>query len=104
LIEKHEKQKKERLGLNGRKRAAEATSADAAGASIGSMALACFALLVWKTIQNHAPWLVLLGATLLWISLSVLLWQIRKRLAIYRRRNRRKRSTPGQATISPTTE
>src|SRR6266481_9955216 len=52
LIEKHEKQKKERLGLNGTKRAAEAVSADAAGAAIGTIGLACFALIIWKTIPN----------------------------------------------------
>ena len=59
LIEKHEKQKKERLGLNGTKRAAEATSVDAAGAAIGTIGLAFFALVVWKAIPNHASWLIL---------------------------------------------
>jgi uncharacterized protein DUF3147 len=86
LIEKHEREKKERLGLNGTKRAAQAVSAAAAGASIGTIGLAAFALVVWKTIPNHSAWLVLLGATLVWMTLSVLLWQVRKRFALYRRR------------------
>src|SRR5437868_9976089 len=47
LIEKHEKQEKERPGLKGTKRAADAVSVDAAGAAIGTLGLACFALLVW---------------------------------------------------------
>ena len=64
LIEKHEKQEKERLGLKGAKRAADAVSVDAAGAAIGTIGLACFALLVWKAIPNHTTWLVLLGAAL----------------------------------------
>src|SRR5256886_13926614 len=85
LIEKHEKQKKERLGLNGTKRAAEAVSADAAGAAIGTIGVAGFASVIWKTIPNYSPWLVLGGAPLVWISLSVLLLQIRKRFSVYRR-------------------
>ena len=96
LIEKHEKEKKERLGLSGTKRAAEAVSADATGAAIGTIGLACFALVIWKTIPNYSPWLVLLAATLVWMALSVLLWQIRKRFAVYRRRNRPEHSTSGQ--------
>ena len=86
LIEKHERERKARRGLKGTKRAAQAVSVAAAGASIGTIGLAAFALLVWKTIPNHSPWLVLLGATLVWMTLSVLLWQVRKRFALFRRR------------------
>ena len=86
LIEKHERERKARLGLKATKRAAQAVSVAAAGASIGTIGLAAFALLVWKTIPNHSPWLVLLGATLVWMTLSVLLWPVRKRFALFRRR------------------
>jgi len=85
LIEKHERESKARLGLKGTKRASRAVSVAAAGASIGTIGLAAFALVVWKTIPNHSPWLVLLGATLVWMTLSVLLWRARKRLALFRR-------------------
>jgi len=101
LIEKHEKQEKERLGLTGTKRAAEAASVDAAGAAIGTIGLACFALLVWKAIPNHMPWLVLLGAALLWMGLSFLLWQIRKRFALYRRPHKRAQVTSKQSSAPP---
>ena len=101
LIEKHEKQEKERLGLKGTKRAAEAVSVDAAGAAIGTIGLACFALLVWKAIPNHTPWLVLVGAALLWMGLSFLLWQIRKRFALYRRPNTRTHATSKPASAPP---
>ena len=101
LIEKHEKQEKERLGLKGTKRAAEAVSVDAAGAAIGTIGLACFALLVWKAIPNHTPWLVLLGAALLWMGLSFLLWQIRKRFALYRRPHKRAQVTSKQSSAPP---
>jgi hypothetical protein len=86
LIEKHESEKKAQLGLKGTKRAAQAVSVVAAGASIGSIGLAAFALVIWKTIPDHSPWLVLIAATLLWMGLSVLLWHFRKRLALYRLR------------------
>ena len=101
LIEKHEKQKKERLGLKGTKRAAEAASVDAAGAAIGTIGLACFALVVWKTLQNYAPWAVLLAATFLWMGLSFLLWQIRERFAVHRRRNKRTPNSSRRATVPP---
>jgi len=101
LIEKHEKQEKERLGLTGTKRAAEAASVDAAGAAIGTIGLACFALLVWKAIPNHMPWLVLLGAAFLWMGLSFFLWQIRKGFALYRRPNKRTHTTSKQASAPP---
>ena len=87
LIEEHEIERKSRLGLNAKKRAAEAVSVAAAGASIGTIGLAIFALLVWKTLPAHAPWLVLIGATLVWMALSLLLWQIRKHFAHDRRRS-----------------
>jgi hypothetical protein len=93
LVEKHEKEKKRRVGLHGRKRAAAATSVDAAGAAIGSIGLAGFAVIVWQTMPNHEPWVVLVGATLMWMAFSFLLWHIRKRFAVLRRRaNARLRS------------
>jgi hypothetical protein len=42
LIEKHEKQKKERKGLNGAVRGRQAASIDAAGSAMGSMGLLLF--------------------------------------------------------------
>jgi hypothetical protein len=80
LIEKHEEERKQREGLKGTDRAAEAVSVDAAGAAIGSMALAVFGLLVWREIPNHSSWTVLPIATLAWLATSVLLWIFRKRV------------------------
>ena len=79
LIEKHETQKKQKEGLEGTERGREAASVDAAGAGMGSVGLIVFALLVWKFIARHNPWLVLVAAALIWLIVSVLLWQIRKR-------------------------
>jgi hypothetical protein len=79
LIEKHETQKKEQEGLEGTERGRQAASLDAAGAAMGSIGLLVFALLVWKLIAQDNPWLVLMAAALIWLMVSVLLWQIRKR-------------------------
>lgn len=81
LIEKHETEKARRDGkrepaLIGRK----AVAVDAAGAALGSVALFAFAFTVWQLGSKHAAWLVLLGATLVWSSVSLLLWWVGDRL------------------------
>jgi hypothetical protein len=78
LIEKHEKQKKEAAGLDGTKRGSKAASVDAAGAAMGSVGLFVFALIVWQFIARDQTWAVLIGATLVWLTVSVLVWKIRK--------------------------
>ena len=80
LIEKHEEQKMERAGVERPKRAAEAVSVDAAGAAIGSIGLAVFALLVWHFLPIHSAPPVLIASTLAWLAVSLLLWELRKRL------------------------
>jgi Protein of unknown function (DUF3147) len=80
LIEKHEKQKKEEHGLHGTDRGREAAAVDAAGSAMGSIGLFVFALLVWQLAPTHRTWLVLTLATLTWFAVSVLVWQLRKRL------------------------
>jgi hypothetical protein len=79
LIENHEKEKKEKLGLRGTRRGREAASIDAAGAAIGSIGLFIFALLVWQFGSGHRAGIVLLGATAAWAAVSVLCWHIRER-------------------------
>src|SRR5260370_2163191 len=54
LIEKHEKQKKEKEGLQGTQRGREAASIDAAGSAMGSIGLLVFALLVWQIAPSHS--------------------------------------------------
>ncbi len=62
LIEKHEKEKKEKEGFEGATRGKEAAST----------------LVVWRFVANDNPWLVLAAATLAWLTVSVLVWEIRK--------------------------
>lgn len=80
LIEKHEREKKERAGLRGAKRARQLVAVDAAGAAIGSIGLFIFAGLMAKFIPRCSPWLVIPVSTLSWIAVSVLIWHIRKRM------------------------
>lgn len=79
LIEKHEKEKKEEHGLKGTECGRDAASDDSAGSAMGSIGLAAFAVLVWLYIRSHEHWFVLVAATLAWLAVSVLAWQLRKR-------------------------
>jgi hypothetical protein len=80
LIEKHERKRKEKLGLNGRRRGRNATSLDAAGAAIGSIGLLVFGVLVWIGLARFTPGLVLAIATIAWFVVSAVFWIIRKRV------------------------
>src|ERR1700761_3805605 len=51
LVEKHEKQKKERAGIQGSSRGRMAASLDARGAAMGSIGLMVFALVVWRVLS-----------------------------------------------------
>jgi hypothetical protein len=79
LIEKHEKEKKERLGLHGARRARKAVGVDAAGAAIGGVGLFVFALLMAKFLSNSQPTLLIVAATGCWMLVSGFVWFIRKR-------------------------
>jgi hypothetical protein len=80
LIEKHEKQKKQRAGKNGEVRGRKAAGVDAAGATMGGMGLAIFALVVWHRLPHSSLWLVLCEATIAWFVTSVSVWFIREKL------------------------
>jgi hypothetical protein len=80
LIETHERKKKEKLGLNGRKRGRSAASADAAGAAIGSIGLLTFGGIAWIGLPRFTPALILAIATIVWFIVAALCWFIRKRV------------------------
>ena len=79
LVEKHERQKKALVGLHGAERGREAAALDAAGAAIGCIGLAGFALIVWQFLALGQTWIVLGAAGLLWLVSSGLGWRILKR-------------------------
>jgi Protein of unknown function (DUF3147) len=77
LIEKHAQKRKEKVGLIGARRGREAAALDAAGATLGSFALAVFALIIWLLI-GRAPLLALFFATVAWLAVAVLAWTLRR--------------------------
>lgn len=56
-----------------------AASIDAAGAAIGSFALAAFAATNWKMLPSYPLWLTLTAATIAWAAVAVAGWFARKR-------------------------
>jgi hypothetical protein len=83
LIEKHEKQKKERAGLPGEIRGRKAAGVDAAGAWMGALGLIVFGLIVWRELPQSATAAVLGIATVAWFLTSFLVWLLREK--VYRR-------------------
>lgn len=78
LIEKHEKGRKAKAGLNGTKRGRAAASIDAAGAAMGSLGLIAFAVLVWQLLPGHSSFTILPAAGMAWLAISMFAWWIRK--------------------------
>ncbi len=79
LVEKHEREKKQKAGIMNTTRGRQAAALDARGATIGSLGLICFALLVWKLLPVWNAALVLCVALSLWLGVSVLIWRVSKR-------------------------
>ena len=79
LVEKHERQRKERQGLHGERRGMEAAADDAMGAAIGAIGLLAFAAICWRLIPRCSAVLVLPGATLAWFLVAGSVWILRKR-------------------------
>jgi hypothetical protein len=86
LVEKHERERKTRQGMQGRRRGRDAAADDAMGAAIGSLALLFFGAVSWWFLPRGAPGLVLASATFGWLIVAVSLWIFRK---TRRRRPRR---------------
>jgi hypothetical protein len=80
LVEKHEKQKKEKHGLRGTVRGRRVAAVDAAGSAIGSLGLILFAIIVWELLRNQGAFRVLLFATIAWLAIAVFAWILRERV------------------------
>jgi hypothetical protein len=77
LIEKHERERKEKVGLRGTRRGKEAAALDAAGAALGSLGLLAFGAAIWLLAPRSA-WLALVVGSAAWFVVSVFLWSIRR--------------------------
>jgi hypothetical protein len=81
LIEKHERKRKQEKGLKGSERGKNAAALDAAGAGLGSVALALFGLVIWLLAEKSAPGSLIL-ASAAWLAAAIVLWHMRKKSRI----------------------
>ena len=79
LIEKHERERKNRIGMSGTKRGRMAAGVEAAGAAMGSVGLIGFAILTWYLLPRLSLWLTLMAATSLWGAAAAGCWFVNKR-------------------------
>jgi Protein of unknown function (DUF3147) len=79
LIEKHQRQRKQKKGLHGEERGTDAAAVDALGAAMGSVGLAAFAGACCWLIPKYLAPLALGGATVAWVVVSFAIWIIRQR-------------------------
>jgi hypothetical protein len=88
LLDKHEREKKQKAGIPVTIRGRLAVGLDARGAAMGSLALAAFAFVIWKMLP-HASSLGALGAALAtWLALAVAIWRARKLHVYFSRQTR----------------
>jgi Protein of unknown function (DUF3147) len=76
LIEKHEQEKKLRVGASPGHRGQDAAALDAAGASMGSLGLISFAVVVWRMLPEHSLLFTLAISIAAWLVVSVTVWRI----------------------------
>jgi len=98
LIEKHERERKEKAGVRGTRRGKEAAALDAAGAALGSFGLLAFGAAIWL-LAGYSSWLAILVASAAWCVVSLLLWSIRRRIWAWRQLNFGPWSAAAQASF-----
>jgi Protein of unknown function (DUF3147) len=86
LLDKHEREKKQKAGIPMTIRGRLAVGLDARGAAMGSIALAGFALVVWKRLPRASSSSVLVAAFATWVVLATGIWRIRKLHVYFSRR------------------
>jgi hypothetical protein len=79
LVERHERQKKQKKGLHGERRARLVSGVVSAGAVLGSVGLVAFAAFGTWLFGVIASWQVIVLATASWLAVSVLAWWLRLR-------------------------
>ena len=80
LVERHEKEKKQRHGFSGVRRGRMLSAVIALGAALGSIGLLAFSGLAAWLLPRSGAWQALGAATLGWLALSVLAWMLRRHL------------------------
>ena len=98
MVEAHEKKHKARAGLDGNNRGRTVAGLDAAGAALGCIGLAGFAVTCWICLPRLGTAAVFVLATSVWLLLSVAAWLLRKSRIF---RHMRGRNTQLHAFRSP---
>ena len=78
LVEKHKKQREEAEGKRGIRSASAEASVEAAGASVGTLGLMGFALVVWRGLPGHGFLTTIVTAVTVWIAVSWIFWWTRE--------------------------
>jgi hypothetical protein len=77
LIASHEKEKKQRAGLDGTRCGRDAAALESRGTALSTIGLFAFGLIVWRLLPMHRAWLILTAAAGSWFVISVLVWRLR---------------------------
>jgi hypothetical protein len=96
LVEKHEREKKEKVNLRGDRRGREAAALEAAGAVLGSLGLIAFGVAIWQIVHLTAVGAFAI-AGIAWLLVSFLAWTAHKRRCFLRefiQRDPRRRKRP----------
>ena len=78
MVEAHEKKHKARAGIDGTNRGRTVAGLDAAGAALGCIGLAGFAMTCWICLPRLGTAPVFALASLVWLTMSVAAWLLRK--------------------------
>lgn len=79
LVEKHEQKKKRRAGIMRTARGRQAAALDAFGAAQGCIALACFAIVIWRGFLFTSAPIALGVAMVVWLCVAIGVWRFCKR-------------------------
>jgi hypothetical protein len=93
LIEKHEIRKKRKAGLAGERRGREAAAVDSAGTALGALGMLAFAAVFWLMVESDGL-RAFLGASLVWLVVSVSAWYLRRKMRFGRRREPQRNGGP----------
>ena|ERR1700761_1213754 len=77
LVESHERREKREHAVEGHNRGTNAAALDTAGATLGSVGLAAFALAVWRLTPELGASALAIGCAA-WLLVSVTLWRLRR--------------------------
>lgn len=78
LVEKHERERKQKLGLSGTRRGQEAAAQEAAGTALGSFGLLAFGGVIWLVLPRTGTVWSFVFAIAAWSLVSASLWWFRR--------------------------